>query len=40
MSPQAPAWVNVAAITGFIAFIAIITVPFVYELRRGGLEWD
>ncbi len=24
MSPQAPAWVNVAAITGFIAFIAII----------------
>lgn len=28
---------------GFVAmlvFIAVITVPFVYELRRGGLEWD
>jgi len=23
-----------------LAFIAIITVPFVYEWRRGALEWD
>lgn len=28
---------------GFVAmvtFLALITVPFVYEWRRGGLEWD
>lgn len=23
-----------------IAFIVVITVPFIYELRRGGLDWD
>ena len=23
-----------------LAFIFLITVPFVYEWRRGGLEWD
>ena len=23
-----------------LVFIAIITVPFVYEWRRGALEWD
>ncbi|WP_159809367.1 NADH-quinone oxidoreductase subunit A [Cellulomonas citrea] len=23
-----------------VAFLALITVPFVYEWRRGGLEWD
>jgi len=23
-----------------LAFIAIITVPFIYEWRRGALEWD
>ena len=23
-----------------LAFLALITVPFVYEWRRGGLEWD
>lgn len=31
------------AIFGLIAmltFIALITVPFVYEWRRGGFEWD
>ena len=27
-------------LVAMLAFIAIITVPFVYELRRGGLEWD
>lgn len=28
---------------GFVAmmtFIALITVPYVYEWRRGGLDWD
>ncbi|SRR5690554_2993620 len=28
---------------GFVAmvtFLVLITVPFVYEWRRGGLEWD
>ena len=23
-----------------MSFLALITVPFVYEWRRGGLEWD
>lgn len=23
-----------------LTFIALITVPFIYEWRRGGLEWD
>lgn len=23
-----------------LTFIALITVPYIYELRRGGLEWD
>lgn len=23
-----------------MAFLALITVPFVYEWRRGGLEWE
>lgn len=23
-----------------LLFIAVITVPFVYELRRGGLDWE
>lgn len=23
-----------------MAFLVLITVPFVYEWRRGGLEWD
>lgn len=23
-----------------LAFITVITVPFIYELRRGGLDWD
>ena len=27
-------------LVAMLAFIAIITVPLVYELRRGGLEWD
>ncbi len=34
---------NELAMAGLIAalsFIAIITVPFAYEWRRGALEWD
>ena len=23
-----------------LSFLALITVPFIYEWRRGGLEWD
>ncbi|MCL2455645.1 MAG: NADH-quinone oxidoreductase subunit A [Micrococcales bacterium] len=23
-----------------MSFLALITVPFIYEWRRGGLEWD
>jgi NADH-quinone oxidoreductase subunit A len=23
-----------------VLFLALITVPFIYEWRRGGLEWD
>lgn len=31
------------AVFGFIAamtFLALITIPFVYEWRRGGFEWE
>lgn len=31
------------ALFGFIAamsFLALITVPFIYEWRRGGLDWE
>lgn len=34
---------NELALAGLIAavsFIVIITIPFVYEWRRGALEWD
>jgi len=27
-------------IVAALTFLALITVPFVYEWRRGGLEWD
>lgn len=27
-------------LVAMLAFIVIITVPFVYEWKRGGLEWD
>ena len=27
-------------LVAMLAFLALITVPFVYEWRRGGLEWD
>ncbi|OKL48731.1 NADH-quinone oxidoreductase subunit A [Boudabousia marimammalium] len=31
---------GVAAFVAMMLFIALITVPFIYEWRRGGLEWD
>lgn len=27
-------------LVAMIGFLALITVPFMYEWRRGGLEWD
>ncbi len=27
-------------LVAMMAFLLLITVPFVYEWRRGGLEWD
>lgn len=29
-----------AGLVAMLVFIFLITVPFVYEWRRGGLEWD
>ena len=30
----------VFGLVAMVGFLALITVPFVYEWRRGGLEWD
>jgi len=30
-------WFGLIAI---MTFLALITIPFVYEWRRGGFEWD
>ena len=40
--PWAIAYTELAAfgLIAALAFIAIITVPFAYEWRRGALEWD
>lgn len=40
--PWAIAFSELAAfgLVAALAFIAIITVPFAYEWRRGALEWD
>lgn len=27
-------------LVAMLTFIALITVPYIYEWRRGGLEWD
>jgi NADH-quinone oxidoreductase subunit A len=27
-------------LVAMLSFLALITVPFVYEWRRGGLDWD
>ena len=31
---------GIAGLIAMLVFIFLITVPFVYEWRRGGLEWD
>ena len=31
---------GVVAFIAMMLFIALITIPFIYEWRRGGLEWD
>ena len=40
--PWAVAFREVAmyGLIAMMAFLLLITVPFVYEWRRGGLEWD
>jgi NADH-quinone oxidoreductase subunit A len=40
--PWAVAFREVAmyGLIAMVGFLALITVPFVYEWRRGGLEWD
>ena len=30
----------VFGLVAMVGFLALITVPFLYEWRRGGLEWD
>ena len=31
---------RIFGVVAMVTFIALITVPFVYEWRRGGFEWD
>ena len=40
--PEALARVALAifGVVAMLTFIALITVPFVYEWRRGGFEWE
>lgn len=40
--PWAVAFTELAVfgLVAMIGFLVLITVPFVYEWRRGGLEWD
>jgi NADH-quinone oxidoreductase subunit A len=40
--PWAVAFAEVAmwGLVAMMAFLVLITVPFVYEWRRGGFEWD
>ncbi len=42
MYPWAVAFTELAlfGVVAILTFLALITVPFVYEWRRGGLEWD
>lgn len=32
--------VGAFGLVAMLVFIALITVPYIYEWRRGGLEWD
>ena len=40
--PWAVAFTELAmfGLVAMLGFLALITVPFVYEWRRGGFEWD
>lgn len=40
--PWAVSFVELATfgLVAMLAFLLVITVPFVYEWKRGGLEWD
>ncbi|MDD7384644.1 MAG: NADH-quinone oxidoreductase subunit A [Actinomycetaceae bacterium] len=40
--PWASSFKSLGAFSLFamLIFLALITVPFIYEWRRGGLEWD
>jgi len=42
MYPWAVAFGQLATfgVVAMLTFLAVITVPFVYEWRRGGFEWD
>lgn len=42
MFPWAVAFGELAffGVVAMVTFLALITVPFVYEWRRGGFEWD
>ncbi|HWS58467.1 MAG TPA: NADH-quinone oxidoreductase subunit A [Actinotalea sp.] len=42
MYPWAVAFGELAlfGVVAMMTFLALITVPFVYEWRRGGFEWD
>jgi NADH-quinone oxidoreductase subunit A len=42
MYPWAVAFGELAlfGVVAMVVFIVLITVPFVYEWRRGGFEWD
>lgn len=42
MYPWAVAFDQLAVfgVVAMLTFLALITVPFVYEWRRGGFEWD
>lgn len=42
MYPWAVAFSELQAfgLIAMLSFIFLITVPFVYEWRRGGLDWD
>lgn len=42
MYPWAVAFHQLATfgVVAMLTFLAVITVPFVYEWRRGGFEWD
>ena len=40
--PWAVSFATLAAfgLVAMLMFLVLITIPFVYEWKRGGLEWD